>query len=57
MYIHPGYKGGSVLILQALLHCYSFDCVTHFMFSPGGLNSLDSSNDFGGTYLSLESTK
>ena len=28
-----------------LLHCYALDCVTHFIFSPGGLKSLDSARD------------
>ncbi|PYH84679.1 cytochrome P450 [Aspergillus uvarum CBS 121591] len=28
------------------LHCYALDCVTHFMFSPGGLDSLTNENDF-----------
>ncbi|KAI2963495.1 hypothetical protein CBS147324_8989 [Aspergillus niger] len=28
------------------LHCYALDCVTHFMFSPSGLNSLTDDNDF-----------
>lgn len=31
---------------QVLLHCYALDCVTHFMFSPGGLKSLDNQRDF-----------
>ncbi|KAL4943986.1 hypothetical protein BDV06DRAFT_123309 [Aspergillus oleicola] len=29
------------------LHCYALDGVTNFMFSPGGLHSLDSDLDFG----------
>lgn len=33
-------------INQSLLHCYALDCVTHFMFSPGGLKSLDSPQDY-----------
>ncbi|EAA64119.1 hypothetical protein AN8905.2 [Aspergillus nidulans FGSC A4] len=28
------------------LHCYALDGVTNFMFSPGGLHSLDSEHDF-----------
>ncbi|KAL5334968.1 cytochrome P450 [Aspergillus crustosus] len=28
------------------LHCYALDGVTNFMFSPGGLRSLDSDTDF-----------
>ncbi|KAL4783908.1 cytochrome P450 [Aspergillus varians] len=28
------------------LHCYALDGVTNFMFSPGGLHSLDSDEDF-----------
>ncbi|KAL4986287.1 cytochrome P450 [Aspergillus falconensis] len=28
------------------LHCYALDGVTNFMFSPGGLRSLDSEKDF-----------
>ncbi|KAL4972468.1 cytochrome P450 [Aspergillus desertorum] len=28
------------------LHCYALDCVTSFMFSPGGLRSLDLKKDF-----------
>lgn len=31
---------------QVLLHCYAVDCVTHFMFSPGGLKSLNVEKDF-----------
>ena len=31
---------------QVWLHCYALDGVTNFMFSPGGLQSLDSENDF-----------
>lgn len=34
------------LTQQVLLHCYAVDCVTHFMFSPGGLKSLDSRGDY-----------
>ncbi|CAG8126418.1 unnamed protein product [Penicillium salamii] len=33
-------------VCQSLLHCYALDCVTHFMFSPGGLKSLDNAKDF-----------
>ncbi|KAJ5106319.1 Cytochrome P450 [Penicillium angulare] len=32
--------------VYVLLHCYAVDCVTHFMFSPGGLKSLNISEDF-----------
>ncbi|KAJ5341515.1 Cytochrome P450 [Penicillium brevicompactum] len=32
--------------VYSLLHCYALDCVTHFMFSPGGLKSLDTAKDF-----------
>ncbi|KAJ6129907.1 hypothetical protein N7512_002687 [Penicillium capsulatum] len=32
--------------VYVLLHCYAVDCVTHFMFSPGGLKSLDIRKDF-----------
>ncbi|PWY75020.1 cytochrome P450 [Aspergillus heteromorphus CBS 117.55] len=28
------------------LHCYALDCVTSFMFSPGGLKSLSDKNDY-----------
>lgn len=31
---------------QVWLHCYALDGVTNFMFSPGGLRSLDSDKDF-----------
>ncbi|KAJ5679171.1 Cytochrome P450 [Penicillium macrosclerotiorum] len=31
---------------QVLLHCYALDCVSHFMFSPGGLRSLNLRRDF-----------
>lgn len=33
-------------LTQVLLHCYAVDCVTHFMFSPGGLKSLNVEKDF-----------
>ncbi|KAJ5142662.1 uncharacterized protein N7515_001449 [Penicillium bovifimosum] len=36
---------GSVNV-YSLLHCYALDCVTHFMFSPGGLKSLNVAEDF-----------
>ncbi|KAE8373944.1 cytochrome P450 [Aspergillus bertholletiae] len=36
---------GSVNI-YSLLHCYALDGVTNFMFSPGGLKSLDNPQDF-----------
>ncbi|KAJ5893360.1 hypothetical protein N7495_005051 [Penicillium taxi] len=32
--------------VYVLLHCYALDCITHFIFSPGGLNSLDNTKDF-----------
>ncbi|KAJ5503568.1 Cytochrome P450 [Penicillium fimorum] len=32
--------------VYSLLHCYALDCVTHFMFSPGGLRSLNIAEDF-----------
>ncbi|CAG7925033.1 unnamed protein product [Penicillium olsonii] len=32
--------------VYSLLHCYALDCVTHFMFSPGGLKSLDNAKDY-----------
>jgi hypothetical protein len=32
--------------VYVLLHCYAVDCVTHFMFSPGGLKSLNIQKDF-----------
>ncbi|KAL4892493.1 cytochrome P450 [Aspergillus ambiguus] len=32
--------------IYVLLHCYALDGVTNFMFSPGGLESLDRSEDF-----------
>ncbi|KAJ5121867.1 hypothetical protein N7526_008804, partial [Penicillium atrosanguineum] len=32
--------------VYVLLHCYALDCVTHFMFSPGGLKSLNVQKDF-----------
>ncbi|KAJ6190831.1 hypothetical protein N7519_000852 [Penicillium mononematosum] len=32
--------------VYSLLHCYALDCVTHFMFSPGGLRSLDVAKDY-----------
>ncbi|KAJ5758159.1 uncharacterized protein N7511_006853 [Penicillium nucicola] len=32
--------------VYSLLHCYALDCVTHFMFSPGGLKSLDNPKDY-----------
>ncbi|OOQ84467.1 cytochrome P450 monooxygenase [Penicillium brasilianum] len=32
--------------VYVLLHCYAVDCVTHFMFSPGGLKSLNVEKDF-----------
>ncbi|KAE8156388.1 cytochrome P450 [Aspergillus tamarii] len=36
---------GSVNV-YSLLHCYALDGVTNFMFSPGGLKSLDNSKDY-----------
>lgn len=41
---HP--LGQSLMTTQVWLHCYALDGVTNFMFSPGGLQSLDSENDF-----------
>ncbi|KAF4768198.1 hypothetical protein HAV15_002682 [Penicillium sp. str.  len=32
--------------VYSLLHCYALDCVTHFMFSPGGLKSLNVAEDY-----------
>ena len=50
MYGNPRNTQKSTYILtthtQSLLHCYALDCVTHFMFSPGGLKSLDNAKDF-----------
>ena len=31
--------------VYVLLHCYALDCVTHFLFSPGGLRSLETPQD------------
>ncbi|KAE8332456.1 cytochrome P450 [Aspergillus sergii] len=36
---------GSVNV-YSLLHCYALDGVTNFMFSPGGLKSLDNTKDY-----------
>ncbi|OGM40505.1 cytochrome P450 monooxygenase [Aspergillus bombycis] len=36
---------GSVNV-YSLLHCYALDGVTNFMFSPGGLKSLDNAKDY-----------
>ncbi|KAJ5678396.1 uncharacterized protein N7477_004029 [Penicillium maclennaniae] len=38
--------GNKSVDVYVLLHCYALDCVTHFMFSPGGLKSLDIQKDF-----------
>ncbi|KAJ5807784.1 hypothetical protein N7474_009053 [Penicillium riverlandense] len=38
--------GQKSIDVYALLHCYALDCVTHFMFSPRGLKSLDIPKDF-----------
>lgn len=32
--------------VYVLLHCYALDGVTHFLFSPGGLRSLEMPEDF-----------
>ncbi|KAJ9307993.1 hypothetical protein DTO217A2_2487 [Paecilomyces variotii] len=37
---------GTSVDVYVLLHCYALDCVTHFMFSPGGTHSLTSVKDF-----------
>ncbi|KAL1862123.1 hypothetical protein Plec18170_000947 [Paecilomyces lecythidis] len=37
---------GTSVDVYVLLHCYALDCVTHFMFSPGGTHSLTKSKDF-----------
>ncbi|CAI7633250.1 unnamed protein product [Penicillium pancosmium] len=38
--------GKASVDVYVLLHCYAVDCVTHFMFSPGGLKSLNLKKDF-----------
>ncbi|KAJ6119298.1 hypothetical protein N7523_003578 [Penicillium sp. IBT 18751x] len=38
--------GNKSVDVYVLLHCYALDCVTHFMFSPGGLKSLNIQKDF-----------
>ncbi|KAJ5763579.1 hypothetical protein N7533_002260 [Penicillium manginii] len=38
--------GKTSVDVYVLLHCYALDCVTHFMFSPGGLKSLNVKKDF-----------
>lgn len=30
---------------QVILHCYALDCVSHHLFSPGGLDSLNNPDD------------
>ncbi|PYH44760.1 cytochrome P450 [Aspergillus saccharolyticus JOP 1030-1] len=32
--------------VYVFLHCYALDCVTHFMFHPGGLSSLNDAKNF-----------
>ncbi|GLI78457.1 hypothetical protein PoHVEF18_006772 [Penicillium ochrochloron] len=44
--VEAGKKSVDVYEPQVLLHCYAVDCVTHFMFSPGGLKSLNVEKDF-----------
>lgn len=31
--------------LKVLLHCYALDCASHFLFNPGGTNSLNDQTD------------
>ncbi|KAJ5746641.1 Cytochrome P450 [Penicillium odoratum] len=38
--------GNKSVDVYILLHCYAIDCVTGFMFSPGGLKSLNIQKDF-----------
>jgi hypothetical protein len=34
------------MVLKVTLHCYALDCASHFLFNPGGTNTLIDSNDF-----------
>ncbi|CAL5869093.1 uncharacterized protein PFLUO_LOCUS3321 [Penicillium psychrofluorescens] len=37
---------GGYLDVYVTLHCYALDCASHFLFNPGGTNSLIDSKDF-----------
>ncbi|KAJ5934200.1 hypothetical protein N7466_003747 [Penicillium verhagenii] len=43
---HCTEAGKKSVDVYVLLHCYAVDCVTYFMFSPGGLKSLNLQKDF-----------
>ncbi|KAJ6005329.1 hypothetical protein N7451_003273 [Penicillium sp. IBT 35674x] len=43
---HCTEAGKKSVDVYVLLHCYAVDCVTSFMFSPGGLKSLNNPKDF-----------
>lgn len=32
-------------VFKVTLHCYALDCASHFLFNPGGINSLNDAND------------
>ncbi|KAH8692166.1 putative cytochrome P450 [Talaromyces proteolyticus] len=36
---------GSYLDIYVVLHCYALDCASHFLFSPGGTDSINSPED------------
>ncbi|OKL55861.1 hypothetical protein UA08_08881 [Talaromyces atroroseus] len=37
---------GSHLDVYVTLHCYAIDCASHFLFSPGGTDTLNNPEDF-----------
>lgn len=39
-------SAGSYLDVYVTLHCYALDCASHFLFNPGGLNTLNNAKDF-----------
>jgi len=34
-----------LLICQVTLHCYALDCASHFLFTPGGTDTLNNPDD------------
>lgn len=41
----PSSSGRSTNAHKVTLHCYALDCASHFIFNPGGINSLNDAND------------
>lgn len=49
MFTYGEHSFASYIVLtrrKVILHCYALDCASHFLFNPGGSNTLNDPEDF-----------